>query len=77
MKKATKKKKQQRTSNNWKPDINNKNIQHKKCVMLIMKNGKKKRELNCQLKKISDRLNRRKITNPWEYWKLTSLNKVR
>ena len=39
--------------------------------ILRMKTGKKKqkKELNCQMRKASERLERRKIKNTWENWK--------
>ena len=45
----------------------------------MMKSGKRKKwkELNCQMKESSTRLERRKVTRTWEYWKWTPLNKQR
>ena len=47
-----------------------------KCAILIMKRGKQKITEGIELpnKKKSERLEKRKRTNTWEYWKWTPLN---
>ena len=48
-----------------------------KCPMLIMKSGKREKlkEQNYQIRKESERLERRKTTSTWKYWKRIQVNK--
>ena len=50
-----------------------------KYAMLILKTGKRKmtERIELQNKEDSERLEKRKITSTWEYWKQTSSNKQR
>ena len=50
-----------------------------KCAMLIMKSGKREavERKNYQIRKALECLEKRKMTNIWEYWKQTPSNKRR
>ena len=55
------------------------NVGIEKCIMLIMKSGKRHMTDGMELLKQEklERSGKRKRTNTWEYWKLTPSNKWR